>query len=329
MSVHLDDDVLRLIFEELAATTVYHVDYEARQTSLSNLCLVSRRFRDLAQPLLLRQVWMGHPVWRAQLPVVGLLSSPDVGDLFVSAHLFASIAEMRVGGSVWDGRLRQLVLRCVSLRDTGPVRLPSLEQLVISNCTVTPSILETWLRPTYLPHLVVLRLDGLRKPQYSRIDICAILQPAMLNRFEAIQADSSAVAQASALADSSSPPLLMMAPSGGFLQPGILYQNTLFRHINPKEPQRFWRKLEYLVTRTSQAGEARPQVLVLPIDVNHSTATFPALETQLASFQNACDAHGVRILWHDCDTPGADELFSHAFWRYAKELKATRAAEES
>lgn len=57
----LPNELLRLIVELAIPSTFHSTAYKDRQSNLRSFCLISRRFRDIAQPHLLQIVWIRSP----------------------------------------------------------------------------------------------------------------------------------------------------------------------------------------------------------------------------------------------------------------------------
>jgi len=83
----LPNELLRQIVESSIPSTFHSTTYKQRQSTLCSFCLVSRRFRDIAQPHLLQIVWIKSPEQLEQ--VVDRLDSTERKDLVCEVVLRA------------------------------------------------------------------------------------------------------------------------------------------------------------------------------------------------------------------------------------------------
>ncbi|BGP47371.1 hypothetical protein JCM10450v2_003223 [Rhodotorula kratochvilovae] len=368
MSGRLNDDVLRLILEELVAPACAHEAYAARQTTLRNVCLVSRRLRDLAQPLLWRQVWLrdqdgvdrvkaadddGNLGSHTTILMIGPPSAPDVsmGRLVDVAHVVPNVEELRVNGLVFEHGIRRCTamemaplerytsLRRLSLAGVScsrPAHLTSVEQLVLTDFSATSAVLEMWLHSTYLSRLLVLRLNNLGTPWNVGIDIGPLLRLCLstLPPLDFVEVERMPGSPHGPILEPAAPPLLVNVAASAVFGSAI----STYRHVILDDDP--WARRQYggdhehgvlrLIKKDVAAAQTnnRLEILLLPRRIQFASGVDLALERRLVSFLAFCREKGIQVIWHDRGQRGKDELFSQEFWRYAKELKASRAAEE-
>ncbi|KPV72221.1 uncharacterized protein RHOBADRAFT_47064 [Rhodotorula graminis WP1] len=305
MSDRLNDDVLKLVFDELAPIAFAGSTYRQIKRVLLCLCRTSRRYCAIAQPLLWRHVRVWSPKQLEQLRASSTASglgrctvaydvesqySHSLSDALDVSDLLPNIVALRVlaaRGSVDAALLvKHQALENVELRGVhldGPSAPPSrtLKHILIADSMVSTPFLRRWFTPSLLPTLRTVHVERATDLSTSLpVQLDDILARPLLDQLDCVYTSSEHVDPQSVLGGSVEPPVLFVRhdPSAPFP-----------RHSNPR---------------------------ILP--------TCGVVEALIRA-----DATGqVRLIWSSERQPGSKgplTLQFHEFWQYARELKAARA----
>ncbi|GAA5906514.1 hypothetical protein JCM6882_004456 [Rhodosporidiobolus microsporus] len=315
-------------------------------------CLVSRRWRECAQPLLwsaldtksltavVREAKAGGHVRTLQVEgadcrfeaarLAPLLSLPSLADARVStwtngpqlAELFPLLTN-----------LHGLILYKTNfLSCTTPSPFPTLVSLTIHNAFVRPAFLESLLRPQHIPHLRLLLLgqlyEGFSNRFFPSLDEPLLRQLDMLQlevedtKYRPFQYDDSTPILVSvALLDQ---PRRLLAAEAANLPLQHLHLRTFIHDpLPPSSPDRY--NLENAAAHTRRdhlftLANTLPSslsILVLP-----AVLRSPFFQSALATLRDACAKKEIAVLWEEVPHGQDDGLWlSEEFHRWVLEKR--------
>ncbi|BGP39345.1 hypothetical protein JCM10449v2_003283 [Rhodotorula kratochvilovae] len=352
----LPDEVILLVLEHLAPKPLVLSGYFYDQITLRALCLASRRYRRLAQPVLWRNVAFTDSTRYGKFVrlkgvdalrdhVRYLVVQPvrrweddhdhviDPAKFYAILPLHPNLAGLRLYGSNLFRRrdcfdleslranhhLRRLSL--IDLDCAGAANLPQLEQLHLDYVAIEPAELTSWLDSAYLPRLVALHLGMLYEPSVGYHYIPS--PPPFLAQLEIFQAPDAQTVDAAEFASPPVPPVALLSSCPwADLPRHVLIVSEGEDDFDPIP--------DFLHNQASQLDTAaplrprEPSSLWLPHFVRVAASKSPEAQRALDTLGEACARAGRRLMWWEGEL-AEGELVSHEFWQYARELKAARA----
>ncbi|GAA5847723.1 hypothetical protein JCM9279_005000 [Rhodotorula babjevae] len=306
MSDRLNDDVLKLIVDELAPLSYDLSSYRNVKRTPLSLCRTSRGLRILAQPLVWRHVRVEGRKQLEQLragtattgfgryTVAYEVESPfshSVDDLLDVADLLPNVVKLRVSVArapvdialvLHRFALERLELHNVVFDDTLPTASHTLQHLVIIDSVVSKLFMRHWLTPSCLPALRTIRID-----------------------------------RTTELSD--------------WLSSGVKLDEILARSLRaqPAAARRTLREIYSAIDKLEAVPSYEPPVVVvLPRHIAALAVSAAVVVRQVfKEFEQLCVTQRVRIVWASEGPPGFEGPLSLGlddFWRYARELKAAR-----
>ncbi|GAA5866729.1 hypothetical protein JCM8547_002740 [Rhodosporidiobolus lusitaniae] len=192
-------ELVRKVFESLPPADGIHC--------LLILCLVAHRYRQVAQPLLHRNLYLGHP--DNIKAVLRTLTETELGKevKIVEAmygHTFpadgrraahTSLHTIAGPGGITSERLLAAIAGCATLRlargihprDLSFPVFPNLTTLSLAYLTGSPGLPSRLLTSTVLPHLRNLSLTEFRDVETNRESFPSSLDPVLLRQLESLQ----------------------------------------------------------------------------------------------------------------------------------------------
>ncbi|GAA5900172.1 hypothetical protein JCM8208_002038 [Rhodotorula glutinis] len=358
MSARLINDVLIMILDELAPPQHAPDKYRARQETLRNVCLASRRLRRLAQPMLWRQVILRSreqldSLFAAAPGALGrytklliVLGTAQLGldEAVAQASTLSEVVEIRVTSLVsfepfapFDftllahfTKLRRLHVENVKPHDGRSATWPALEELCLRECRASPAWIQQQLRAAQLPslrELYVVRMSSVPRKMHVWLDM--MVAPDFFRRLDVLQADALSSTIATALAQDPLAPVLVRHTErdrGLPLPRHTICDARLFhyKHAVLDSLSALSSRLQ-LPPPAPSSSTTMPRLLILPPNLRRLADARPLVMQHMRMFETLCVEKGVRIVWDD-ELP-VGELLSPAFRRYARELREARALE--
>ncbi|GAA5931319.1 hypothetical protein JCM3775_004992 [Rhodotorula graminis] len=348
MSDRLNDDVLVMILDELAAPAHTLGKYRARQATLRNVCLSSRRLCSLAQPRLWRQVTIRS---RGQLQLVAAAApctlgrhtmyltivtsrtlSGGVSDAVAClSSVLPEVVEIRIGSlphldfallSQYR-KLRRLHVDRTKLLKGPCATFPALEELCLHLVFTTSAWVQQQLRAAHLPRLRELHFI----PHSGTIRLDKVVSPAFLGQLDVLQTDILSLPVHCELAQDARSPVVVLHPESGPSQPlpfHTLCDRSLFPYLEATKDILSFLAQGLRLTPPAPSSTTPPRLLIIQV-ARRSIDMRPSVERRLRIVEALCVQKGVRLLWDDEELYG--ERFSPAFSRYARELRAARGLE--
>ncbi|BGP39299.1 hypothetical protein JCM10449v2_003237 [Rhodotorula kratochvilovae] len=355
----LPDELVLLVVEELAPAPLVLKGYHEAQNTLKALCLTARRYRRLAQPVLWRNLVFTDLRRSAKLVQLqgvdtmrdhvrnllvyfsrpredGLAPSIELDRVYAILPLLPNLAGLRLDGSnlFWRRDCLELaklrtghhlrLLSLVELDCVGAATLPQLEQLHLYSITIEPADLARWLDSAYLPQLVALYLGDLHEPRigprYSHSP-----HSHFLAQLDVVHTVDVKTVRAADKATPPSPPVALLSshPWADFPRHVMIVWGA---GDDPDPvPYCLHRWADQLDEAAAPFRPREPSSLWLPHAIRTVAAGFPAAQSALEELGEACARAGRRLMWWEGEL-GEGELVSHEFWRYAREIKAAKAA---
>ncbi|GAA5956319.1 hypothetical protein JCM10213_001763 [Rhodosporidiobolus nylandii] len=303
------------------ATPPAHTErtYVERQNTLQSCCLVCRTWRDLAQPLLWRVVFLKSSFQASRLQTAmredsgrtlmeqtrtfGATASDKFDDLprlWCLFRRFRRAQKVLVRGFEHEvdaaelerhSELRELHLTCVGIFDL-PFTLPTLTELTLIIVEIARERVSILFSSYTFPSLKALSITEMANSADA-----GFFYPSMPARFEEqlelLQVTGAPVSDALSVASRAAPFLYTLSASKMY--------GTLFELDAQCPPH-----LRLVADASSEEGE-----------------DWGVIEAILA----ACKEQGIDVLWHSFK-PGEEPAISTQFWDYAKERKEKRERAE-
>ncbi|GAA5844395.1 hypothetical protein JCM9279_006285 [Rhodotorula babjevae] len=340
MSARLIDDVLVLIFDELALPAHTRDSYCDRQETLRNVCLASRRLRRLAQPRLWQQVAIrsreqfellesaasgvlgrhtklltivGSATLEVDEAIAGLSSLlPEVQEIRLASSPMLLVLDFALLGHYTN--LRRLHVEKAKLLEGRCATLSALEVLCLYQAYTSSSWVQLQLQGAHLPRLRELYFIEL--PGMSTITLDEIVPPDVLHQLDVLQVDERAVNADGELVQGDFPPVLVFHPEFSLPQP--LPRHTvchpfLFRYHLAAIDTFCYLIKRLQLTPPAPSSTSPRRLLILPPKLRHFLDTRPRVAHHLRILDKLCAEKNVRILWDDEQVDG--ELISPAFRR--------------
>ncbi|BGP39296.1 hypothetical protein JCM10449v2_003234 [Rhodotorula kratochvilovae] len=336
---HLPHEIALLILEDLAPAPLVHLDYHEAQKTLRHLCLVSRRYRGIAQPVFWRSLFF---VERTRFDQFAQLEG--TADLLAHVRHLAVVPDKRAGVPPEDKlglkkvetilpllpNLESLWINAKQLDgDIDRFRLTAiksnthLEVIHLSDVCLNPAIFKRWFRSASLPALRAFYHD-VYTLAFDRFT--PHVDPDLLSQLDFVQTDGVEAGHK----HSASTPLAAETrwPSPLFVPLHVLVEVHQSHGRVIDRPD--WSESGLLsmwareLSSTAHPPADEPASLWIPRSALRGMATSPEVVATFNALQVACERAGRRLFWWDGEL-GEGELVSHEFWRYARGLRAARA----
>ncbi|GAA5892281.1 hypothetical protein JCM5296_003225 [Sporobolomyces johnsonii] len=348
----LPNELVLRIIELSAPSTFFSTTYSSRQTNLRNCCLVSRQFRQLAQPLLFavfkatsseelhtflnatKAIGLEHHV-----QAVALIYSMDALDGTVPEDLVRlaqdcpALEQLSVpyAGEFDMTRLevfkhlRSLTLNDGELVATSPFVLPLLADLSIYTISATPEMLASTFTPSTLPSLRALAFFGI-----DNDDRLVFSQPIetlcpQLHMLSRDVNDSDYLPDGAFI--SSRPFTLLDCSFSQFATNWDEIKVTSHLRLYDPNPITETDDTEFHLANLTSKLLRTTQTALRTIYLSprlHPDSPIPFTLAQARDdFLAACVARGIEVCWEEVGDWDLDSAVSPSFWRKARAIKAS------
>ncbi|GAA5864518.1 hypothetical protein JCM1840_000528 [Sporobolomyces johnsonii] len=334
----LPNELVLRIIELSVPSTLFSTTYSSRQTNLRNCCLVSRQFRQLAQPLLFaffqatsreelhsflsatKAIGLEHHVQAVLLayPSGVLRETVTVSnDLVRLAHDCPALQQL----SIPD--LRSLTLNNADMFASRPFVLPLLADLSSYPISATPEMLTSTFTPSTLPSLRALAICPVNDDASfieSIETLCSQLHMLSMHGMDWAYLPDGAFT-------SSRPFTLLDCDLGEFATYWDKIKMTHHLRLCSDDPSSeatdTQRHLTDVTSRLLNTTQIPLRTIYLSPHLHPYTSLPVALAQARDDFLAACVTRGIEVCWEEIGEWELDSAISPSFWRKARAIKAS------
>ncbi|GAA5822030.1 hypothetical protein JCM11251_004834 [Rhodosporidiobolus azoricus] len=314
--------------------------YDERQDILRTICLISRRLKEVAQPILQEVMQVSHRETVEDVKVLfehdlprrrtRILSLSTEVDLQSFAAGCAALRDLHIYDFIdLDLPLQHLVLCSCKVKDVV-CRLPSLTSLTWSDSSAVDDQQLSFLQPVYFPKLRNLAYwDADHAPNQ---ELRLSLSPALL-----LQLDTLVTAyQINGVPLSSRWPLVLVempvegAADLSFAEPFRLGARFLPFYKMPA-PHLMQQELVVATLETLASYLTKPhsiELFYLPADCKPSPFQDEEMASAVGNLLALCRAQGIAVDFEDMDETGEGSLIAPRFSSHARKLRREEAEKE-